>query len=1171
MKHLKQGIAAFLAALLIMPTLPAAAEGTTAPAASEADQVWFNTGNLAVSVIDPSVSENEAYQSQWMDLFAADGSYTINIPEENPFFPYEVQFTCNGETTNEWFMNPEDTVEVGGHVFHVNACFDNTVVTQMNLEIAGKEVTVYPKEKDFTNDGNGVAEQSLLPLTERNLVVDLTGFTPVELTQVSTSSIFTGVNELEDTTQIAWTRKGAGYSDYYVICQAGDDFNLSVDTAYGTSNYWTMIVGSADQLDSSDIKYNIETKHVASSDWLQASVYLQDDTGARKKAEMSEVSYSDSEYYDRSLRAIFVDEGNTTAYVNLQVNSASFAIPNYASIKAFDGAYDSAEEAEQATDISNQIFTTDMSGKNAGVPLYVENTSGGSTSVGFREITLVTYDNAGNATGCLALLLDISSGGDCYIDSCDLYAKDTQNNYEYVSYDYDINFNNATGAAEKTYVFYENYPVNGTYYASFNYVELGYTKNNKVTAAYAGFYNSIAEAQAAGAKNIKDELFLNGRGNNYQADFSQGVNFTVFVGGDGSGNQEIYKYTIFAKQGDVVLTEEDADYRLSSSSAVTFYGLLDQNGNEIKTYTIGSENDSYGEYNYQVMVVPEGTDLSRVAPEFYTITGVKLYAEGGNTPEESGKSYHDLTGGTLHYTASAEDGIAAKNYWLQVVTVTGDQPNLFINSLNDKNANTEVKNGVTYSTREIMLDGYHQYRHDIFLANTGRQPLKNLKAELVSDTLEMDEYWTLSGNFDLKGFDATASAPDNIAKIRLTAKANVDSGTEITGTLTIKSGEKTVMVLNLTGIAGDPVITTTEIPEAVKYVPYGTMIQNNNKYSWNKVTYTIQRGSLPQGMELKANGEIYGVPREAGEYVFTVRMNNTGRFGYDSLVTYRMIVQDNTNENVEKATDAGYELKERVQTVYLGAIPSNSDERGDYLRRTKQRMVSQGEYAEYVAVYLDGKKLQEGKDYISEAGSTRITLTYQTLIRDMNSYNRTLAIEFREKGTDTLKRAAQNFEISREAGNNINVGNGGNSPDSGNDSGDSDSTGSVVTAGTVQTITYTVQPGDTLSKIAKKYLGNASLWRKIYEDNKATIKNPNLIRVGQKLIINLSGNAEGEAKTTAVSSNANTYVVQPGDNLWKIAKKVYGQGFAWRRIFEANRNVISNPRTIHVGQQLLIP
>lgn len=47
--------------------------------------------------------------------------------------------------------------------------------------------------------------------------------------------------------------------------------------------------------------------------------------------------------------------------------------------------------------------------------------------------------------------------------------------------------------------------------------------------------------------------------------------------------------------------------------------------------------------------------------------------------------------------------------------------------------------------------------------------------------------------------------------------------------------------------------------------------------------------------------------------------------------------------------------------------------------------------------------------------------------------------------------------------------------------------------------TYTVKSGDTLSHIAKSLLGDSSRWREIYELNKDTIKNPNLIRGGQVL------------------------------------------------------------------------
>ena len=45
--------------------------------------------------------------------------------------------------------------------------------------------------------------------------------------------------------------------------------------------------------------------------------------------------------------------------------------------------------------------------------------------------------------------------------------------------------------------------------------------------------------------------------------------------------------------------------------------------------------------------------------------------------------------------------------------------------------------------------------------------------------------------------------------------------------------------------------------------------------------------------------------------------------------------------------------------------------------------------------------------------------------------------------------------------------------------------------------TYTVAKGDSLSKIAKEVYGSANQWKKIYEANKDTIKNPDLIYPGQ--------------------------------------------------------------------------
>jgi len=48
---------------------------------------------------------------------------------------------------------------------------------------------------------------------------------------------------------------------------------------------------------------------------------------------------------------------------------------------------------------------------------------------------------------------------------------------------------------------------------------------------------------------------------------------------------------------------------------------------------------------------------------------------------------------------------------------------------------------------------------------------------------------------------------------------------------------------------------------------------------------------------------------------------------------------------------------------------------------------------------------------------------------------------------------------------------------------------------------YTVQPGDSLSKIAKEYYGNAMKYPEIFEANREVIKDPDLIYPGQKLRI----------------------------------------------------------------------
>lgn len=49
------------------------------------------------------------------------------------------------------------------------------------------------------------------------------------------------------------------------------------------------------------------------------------------------------------------------------------------------------------------------------------------------------------------------------------------------------------------------------------------------------------------------------------------------------------------------------------------------------------------------------------------------------------------------------------------------------------------------------------------------------------------------------------------------------------------------------------------------------------------------------------------------------------------------------------------------------------------------------------------------------------------------------------------------------------------------------------------------------------------------------------------------------------------YTVKPGDNLWKIAKTYLKNGSEYRKIYEANKSVIKDEKSLSVGWKLIIP
>ena len=121
--------------------------------------------------------------------------------------------------------------------------------------------------------------------------------------------------------------------------------------------------------------------------------------------------------------------------------------------------------------------------------------------------------------------------------------------------------------------------------------------------------------------------------------------------------------------------------------------------------------------------------------------------------------------------------------------------------------------------------------------------------------------------------------------------------------------------------------------------------------------------------------------------------------------------------------------------------------------------------------------------------------------------------------------------------------------------------------------THRVAPGENLWEIAEHYYGSGYNWVDVAKENQ--LGNPNFLVVDQELAIPdvpARHPEGGEIASGKKVADIDKYTVERGDSLWKIAEKIYGDGYQWVKIYQANQEKIGvNPGLIFSGTVLAIP
>ena len=129
--------------------------------------------------------------------------------------------------------------------------------------------------------------------------------------------------------------------------------------------------------------------------------------------------------------------------------------------------------------------------------------------------------------------------------------------------------------------------------------------------------------------------------------------------------------------------------------------------------------------------------------------------------------------------------------------------------------------------------------------------------------------------------------------------------------------------------------------------------------------------------------------------------------------------------------------------------------------------------------------------------------------------------------------------------------------------------------------TYKVVKGDDLWHISERFYNSGYNYVDIAKANK--LVNASLIETDQELVIpkveakkatvlKEAKIEKTEVKSAKITIEGGKYTTVKGDYLWSIAVRAYGDGYAWTKIYTANKAKIgNNPSWLFTGVELALP